>query len=124
MLEGLLRKFVGSRSERELKKIQPAIEAVNAMVDSVDANVTLHICYGNRYGKPSFEGSYKYLFPAIASAKVHAISLEFARRGDEDLQLFEFVDESGAAFARLSRVQPPAAEPALSFAKSRCNPDA
>ena len=30
MLEGLLRKFVGSRSERELKKIQPAIEAVNA----------------------------------------------------------------------------------------------
>ena len=66
-----------------------AIEAVNAMVDSVDANVTLHICYGNRYGKPSFEGSYKYLFPAIASAKVHAISLEFARRGDEDLQLFE-----------------------------------
>jgi 5-methyltetrahydropteroyltriglutamate--homocysteine methyltransferase len=66
-----------------------AIKAVNAMVESVDANVTLHICYGNRYGKPSFEGSYKYLFPAIAEAKVHAISLEFARRGDEDLQLFE-----------------------------------
>jgi 5-methyltetrahydropteroyltriglutamate--homocysteine methyltransferase len=28
----------------------------------VDAHVTLHICYGNRYGKPSFEGSYRYLF--------------------------------------------------------------
>jgi len=43
----------------------------------------------------------------------------------EDLQLFEFVDEPGAAFARLkSRVQLPAAEPGLSFAKSRCDPDA
>jgi 5-methyltetrahydropteroyltriglutamate--homocysteine methyltransferase len=65
-----------------------AIRAINAMVDSLDAHVTLHICYGNRYGKPSWEGSYRYLFPAIAQAKVHAISLEFARRGDEDLQLF------------------------------------
>jgi 5-methyltetrahydropteroyltriglutamate--homocysteine methyltransferase len=66
-----------------------AIRAVNAMVDSVDAHLTLHICYGNRYGKPSWEGSYRYLFPMIGEAKVHAISLEFARRGDEDLQLFE-----------------------------------
>jgi 5-methyltetrahydropteroyltriglutamate--homocysteine methyltransferase len=65
-----------------------AIRAVNAMVDSVDAHLTLHICYGNRYGKPSWEGSYRYLFPAIADAKVHTISLEFARRGDEDLALF------------------------------------
>jgi len=65
-----------------------AIRAINAMVDSVDAHLTLHICYGNRYGKPSWEGSYRYLFPTIAEAKVHAVSLEFARRGDEDLQLF------------------------------------
>jgi 5-methyltetrahydropteroyltriglutamate--homocysteine methyltransferase len=66
-----------------------AIRAVNAMVDAVDAHLTLHICYGNRYGKPSWEGSYRYLFPAIGEARVQAISLEFARRGDEDLQLFE-----------------------------------
>jgi 5-methyltetrahydropteroyltriglutamate--homocysteine methyltransferase len=66
-----------------------AVRAVNAMVDSVDAHLTLHICYGNRYGKPSWEGSYRYLFPTIGEANVHAISLEFARRGDEDLQLFE-----------------------------------
>ena len=66
-----------------------AVRAINAMVDSVDARLTLHICYGNRYGKPSWEGSYRYLFPTIAEAKVHAISLEFARRGDEDLQLFD-----------------------------------
>jgi 5-methyltetrahydropteroyltriglutamate--homocysteine methyltransferase len=66
-----------------------AVRAVNAMVEGVDAHLTLHICYGNRYGKPSWEGSYRYLFPTIGEARVHAISLEFARRGDEDLQLFE-----------------------------------
>ncbi len=66
-----------------------AIPAVNAMVEGVKANITLHVCYGNRYGKPSFEGSYRYLFPQVLEAKVHAISLEFARRGEDDLQLFK-----------------------------------
>ena len=58
-----------------------AVKAINAAVEGVNVNVTLHICYGNRYGKPSFEGSYKYLFPTILDAKVHGLSLEFARRG-------------------------------------------
>jgi 5-methyltetrahydropteroyltriglutamate--homocysteine methyltransferase len=66
-----------------------ALAAINAMVDGVNADITLHICYGNRYGKPSFEGSYRYLFPRILQAKVHTVSLEFARRGEEDLQLFK-----------------------------------
>jgi len=66
-----------------------ALKAINAMVDGVAAHVTLHICYGNRYGKPSFEGSYRYLFPAILDAKVQAVSMEFARRGDDDLPLFK-----------------------------------
>jgi 5-methyltetrahydropteroyltriglutamate--homocysteine methyltransferase len=66
-----------------------ALKAINAMVDGVDATITLHICYGNRYGKPSFAGSYRYLFPAILDAKIQRVSLEFARRGEEDLQLFK-----------------------------------
>jgi len=66
-----------------------ALKAINAMVDGVNANVTLHICYGNRYGKPSFEGSYAFLFPAILEAKVQAVSMEFARRGEDDLKLFK-----------------------------------
>jgi 5-methyltetrahydropteroyltriglutamate--homocysteine methyltransferase len=66
-----------------------AIRAVNAMVEGVDARVSLHICYGNRYGKPSWEGSYRYLFPAILDARVQLVSLEFARRGDDDLQLLK-----------------------------------
>ncbi len=64
-----------------------AIRAINAAVESVNANITLHICYGNRYGKPSFEGSYAYLFPTVLEARVQTISLEFARRGEDDLHL-------------------------------------
>jgi 5-methyltetrahydropteroyltriglutamate--homocysteine methyltransferase len=68
-----------------------ALRAINEMVNGVDAHVTLHICYGNRYGKPSFEGSYQFLFPAIMDARVQAISMEFARRGEDDIKLFKTV---------------------------------
>ncbi|MGH7318771.1 MAG: methionine synthase [Candidatus Rokuibacteriota bacterium] len=65
------------------------IRAINTMVDGVEARLSLHICYGNRYGKPSWEGSYRYLFPAILDARVDQLTLEFARRGEEDVQLFK-----------------------------------
>jgi 5-methyltetrahydropteroyltriglutamate--homocysteine methyltransferase len=63
------------------------VDALNALVDGVDAKIGVHICYGNRYGKPSWEGSYRYLFPRILDAKVQQVTLEFARRGGEDLDL-------------------------------------
>jgi 5-methyltetrahydropteroyltriglutamate--homocysteine methyltransferase len=90
-----------------------AVKAVNAAVEGVDAHVTLHICYGNRYGKPSFEGSYRYLFPTILEAKVHALSLEFARRGEEDLQLFKefkapFTLGLGVIDVKTQEIEPPA----------------
>src|ERR1700686_5359298 len=66
-----------------------AVKVLNTMVEGVDAKIAVHICYGNRYGKPSWEGSYRYLFPAIMEAKVHQLTLEFARRGGEDLDLFK-----------------------------------
>lgn len=68
------------------------IEVLNILVDGVDAKIAVHICYGNRYGKPSWEGSYRYLFPRILGAKIHQLSLEFARRGGEDLELFREFD--------------------------------
>ncbi|MGB9070586.1 MAG: hypothetical protein WCC21_18625 [Candidatus Acidiferrales bacterium] len=64
------------------------VKVLNTLVEGVQAKIAVHICYGNRYGKPSWEGSYRYLFPAILNAKVHSLSLEFARRGGEDLDLF------------------------------------
>ncbi len=64
------------------------IKALNTLVDGVSAKILLHVCYGNRYGKPSWEGSYRYLFPAVLDAHVQQLTLEFARRGGEDLELF------------------------------------
>src|SRR6058998_1231782 len=68
------------------------VRAINALVDGVDARLSLHVCYGNRYGKPSWEGSYRYLFPAVLEARIGQITLEFARRGSEDLRLFKEFD--------------------------------
>ena len=68
------------------------LEAVNAMVAGVDARIGLHVCYGNRYGKPAWEGSYRYLFPAVLDARVQQLTLEFGRRGEDDLRLFKEFD--------------------------------
>lgn len=64
------------------------VRALNAVVEGVEARLSLHVCYGNRYGKPSWEGSYRYLFPTVLEARVQQLTLEFARRGEEDVQLF------------------------------------
>jgi len=68
------------------------VRAINALVEGVDARLSLHVCHGNRYGKPSWEGSYRYLFPAVLGAKIHQLTLEFARRGGDDLRLFKEFD--------------------------------
>src|ERR1051326_6457566 len=65
------------------------VKTLNTLVEGVDAKIAVHICYGNRYGKPPWEGSYRYLFPRILDAKVHQLTLEFTRRGGEDLDLFK-----------------------------------
>ena len=65
------------------------IEAINLLFDGVDARKGLHICYGNRYGKPNFEGNYRYLFPAVLEAHVDQLTLEFARKGFDDLDLLK-----------------------------------
>jgi 5-methyltetrahydropteroyltriglutamate--homocysteine methyltransferase len=65
------------------------VKVMNTLVDGVNAKIALHICYGNRYGKPSWEGNYRYLFPRITDANVQQLTLEFARRGGADLSLFK-----------------------------------
>ena len=41
------------------------MKVLNTLVEGVDAKIALHVCYGNRYGKPSWAGNYRYLFPTI-----------------------------------------------------------
>jgi 5-methyltetrahydropteroyltriglutamate--homocysteine methyltransferase len=69
--------------------LQWGVKVLNTMVEGVDAKIGVHLCYGNRYGKPSWAGNYRYLFPTILEANVHQLTLEFARRGGEDLELFK-----------------------------------
>ena len=51
------------------------------------ATWALHVCYGNRYARPSWEGHYDFLFPAVLGARVDQLVLEFARKGLDDLRL-------------------------------------
>jgi 5-methyltetrahydropteroyltriglutamate--homocysteine methyltransferase len=64
-----------------------AVEAVNIVTDGVPATWALHVCYGNRYARPSWEGHYDFLFPAVLAARVDQLVLEFARKGLTDLKL-------------------------------------
>ncbi|HLI36444.1 MAG TPA: hypothetical protein VKV80_03790 [Streptosporangiaceae bacterium] len=64
-----------------------AIEAVNIVTDGVGVTWALHVCYGNRYARPSWEGHYDFLFPAVKAAHVDQLVLEFARKGLDDLRL-------------------------------------
>jgi 5-methyltetrahydropteroyltriglutamate--homocysteine methyltransferase len=67
--------------------VELAIEAVNIVTEGVPVTWALHVCYGNRYARPSWEGHYDFLFPAVKAAHVEQIVLEFARKGLDDLRL-------------------------------------
>ena len=69
------------------EQVDLAVEAVNIVTDGVDVTWALHVCYGNRYARPLWEGHYGFLFPAVLGARVDQLVLEFARKGLDDLRL-------------------------------------
>jgi 5-methyltetrahydropteroyltriglutamate--homocysteine methyltransferase len=69
------------------EQVELAVEAVNTVISDVPVTWALHVCYGNRYARPSWEGHYDFLFPAVKAARVDQIVLEFARKGLDDLRL-------------------------------------
>jgi 5-methyltetrahydropteroyltriglutamate--homocysteine methyltransferase len=69
------------------EQVELAVEAVNIVTEGVDATWALHVCYGNRYARPLWEGHYDFLFPAVLGARVDQLVLEFARKGLDDLRL-------------------------------------
>jgi len=58
---------------------------IDIVSDGVDVTWALHVCYGNRYSRPLWQGHYDFLFPAVLNARVDQLVLEFARKGYEDL---------------------------------------
>ncbi len=65
-----------------------AVQLLNRSLDGIHVKKALHVCFGNRYGKPSWAGDYQYLAPAILDAHIDQLVLEFARRGYSDMQVF------------------------------------
>jgi 5-methyltetrahydropteroyltriglutamate--homocysteine methyltransferase len=73
-------------------EIKTAVKAFNTVFEGVDASKTVravHVCYGNRNARPLWEGHYNFLFPSIMQADIDQLVLEFARKGNEDLDLFK-----------------------------------
>ena len=68
-------------------EVKVAVEAINIVTKGVDVTWGLHVCYGNRYARPSWEGHYDFLFPAVVEANVDQLILEFGRKGCEDLHM-------------------------------------
>src|SRR5215475_6714679 len=66
-------------------QVATAVEAINIVAKDVEVTWALHVCYGNRYARPLWEGHYDFLFPAVLDAAVDQLVLEFARKGYEDL---------------------------------------
>jgi 5-methyltetrahydropteroyltriglutamate--homocysteine methyltransferase len=71
-------------------QVDLAVRAVNTVYQGVEGPAkALHVCYGNRYARPVWEGHYEFLFPAVLEAHVDQLVLEFARKGYDDLDLFK-----------------------------------
>lgn len=70
-------------------EVKNTVAAINVVTSDVDVEWALHVCYGNRYARPSWEGHYDFLFPAVLDANVDQLVLEFARKGYADLPVIE-----------------------------------
>ncbi len=69
--------------------VKIAVEAINIVTQGVEVSWGLHVCYGNRYARPSWEGHYDFLFPAVLEANVDQLVLELGRKGYEDLPVIQ-----------------------------------
>src|SRR6266536_2413577 len=72
------------------EQVDLAVKAINTVYDGVEGPLkAVHVCYGNRYARPVWEGNYDFLFPHVLEAQVDQLVLEFARKGYDDLDLFK-----------------------------------
>src|SRR5438105_4510784 len=72
------------------EQVDLAVKAINLVYEGIQGPTrAVHVCYGNRYARPGWEGHYEFLFPAILDAQVDQLVLEFARKGYDDLGLFK-----------------------------------
>jgi len=78
---------------------QRYVELFNQSVDGVNAEISLHLCFGNYLGRPIAHRTYAPLFPQILDVDAHEIHLEFANREMMELELTTHIVESGRVVA-------------------------
>lgn len=65
-----------------------AVEALNHVLDGIQGERAVHICFGNYGGQSVQKGLYQALIPFLNQLHVNHLVLEFARRGYDELEAF------------------------------------
>lgn len=71
------------------------VELFNQSVEGVEAEIGLHLCFGNYMGRPVAHRTYAPLFPRILNIAADEIHLEFANREMAELELAGEIAASG-----------------------------
>lgn len=69
-----------------------AADAINCALDGVRTERAVHICFGNYGGQTVQKGFWRDLLPFLNALRVNHLVLEFARRGYEELPVFQDLD--------------------------------
>jgi len=69
-----------------------ASEALNHVLDGVLNEKAVHVCFGNYGGQPQLRGFWRDLIPFLNSLHTDYLVLEFARRGYDELPVFQDLD--------------------------------
>jgi 5-methyltetrahydropteroyltriglutamate--homocysteine methyltransferase len=69
-----------------------AAEAINCVLEGIQGERALHVCFGNYAGQTIQKGFWWDLIPFFNQLKVNHLVLEFARRGYDELQAFRDMD--------------------------------
>lgn len=69
-----------------------AAPAINHVLEAVQGERAVHICFGNYGGQPVQKGLWRDLVPFLNQLKADHVVLEFARRGYAELEVLRDVD--------------------------------
>jgi len=69
-----------------------AAAGINRVLAAADAGKAVHLCFGNYGGQTVQQGCFADLLPFFNALECDHLVLEFARRGDDELEVFRDLD--------------------------------